>query len=448
MLPDGSALVESPTDPDHTFISGTTQGLILHRNNRWPNVALFGAAHFANAFSMGIQVVLMAWLAVGVLRLPAGEVGWVQASVFLPNVLLILYAGGFSDRKSAAAISMYANLAVALSHGIACTLYLLGYLNFQTLLLYALLLGAGNAFVQTAREKLVVQTGGGQIHRVISIAGVCQFGAQALGMAVVSFSDRWGVEWLLALQGGTCLVAAVLYGALARLSRATEPGQASTASLSLSAVLADAWASLPMRHTLILVGFNGAMHLGFFIVVLPLMARDIMGFTSFEYSFLQLTFVTGSVAAHAWMLYKAVQYPGQNILFCLLYSGVIGFALSAGPTVAGLYARPTVVNNVESIASVPGIVAGGQDWFTSMGTEKSAGHGFFSVSGHVVRPGQYEAPLGITMRELIEMAGGIRPGHRVVAGPDARIAPCYSGDHRNRKVDRGDSSDPHRLRRQ
>lgn len=338
MLPDGSALVESPTDPDHTFISGTTQGLILHRNNRWPNVALFGAAHFANAFSMGIQVVLMAWLAVGVLRLPAGEVGWVQASVFLPNVLLILYAGGFSDRKSAAAISMYANLAVALSHGIACTLYLLGYLNFQTLLLYALLLGAGNAFVQTAREKLVVQTGGGQIHRVISIAGVCQFGAQALGMAVVSFSDRWGVEWLLALQGGTCLVAAVLYGALARLSRATEPGQASTASLSLSAVLADAWASLPMRHTLILVGFNGAMHLGFFIVVLPLMARDIMGFTSFEYSFLQLTFVTGSVAAHAWMLYKAVQYPGQNILFCLLYSGVIGFALSAGPTVAGLYA--------------------------------------------------------------------------------------------------------------
>ena len=83
------------------------------------------------------------------------------------------------------------------------------------------------------------------------------------------------------------------------------------------------------------------------------------------------------------------------------------------PAVAGLYARPTVVNNVESIASVPGIVRNGADWFTAMGTEKSAGHGLFSISGHVNNPGQFEAPFGITMRRLIELAGGIRDGHRL-----------------------------------
>ncbi|TRW43307.1 NADH-quinone oxidoreductase subunit NuoF [Georgenia yuyongxinii] len=83
------------------------------------------------------------------------------------------------------------------------------------------------------------------------------------------------------------------------------------------------------------------------------------------------------------------------------------------PAVAGLYARPTVVNNVESIASVPGIIRHGKDWFASMGTPKSAGHGIFSLSGHVKNPGQFEAPLGITMRELIEMAGGMRDGHRL-----------------------------------
>ncbi|AOZ72188.1 NADH oxidoreductase (quinone) subunit F [Boudabousia tangfeifanii] len=83
------------------------------------------------------------------------------------------------------------------------------------------------------------------------------------------------------------------------------------------------------------------------------------------------------------------------------------------PAVAGLYARPTVVNNVESIASVPGIIGNGVEWFDAMGTEKSKGHGLFSVSGHVARPGQFEAPFGITMRELIEMAGGIRPGHQL-----------------------------------
>ncbi|HEX3004361.1 MAG TPA: SLBB domain-containing protein, partial [Angustibacter sp.] len=78
------------------------------------------------------------------------------------------------------------------------------------------------------------------------------------------------------------------------------------------------------------------------------------------------------------------------------------------PAVAGLYARPTVVNNVESIASVPPILLKGADWFTSMGTEKSTGFGIFSLSGHVKRPGQYEAPLGITLRELLDMAGGMR----------------------------------------
>ena len=83
------------------------------------------------------------------------------------------------------------------------------------------------------------------------------------------------------------------------------------------------------------------------------------------------------------------------------------------PAVAGLYASPTVVNNVESIATVPSILAYGKDWFTSMGTEKSKGFTIYSLSGHVANPGQYEAPLGTTMRQLIEWAGGIREGHEL-----------------------------------
>ena len=78
------------------------------------------------------------------------------------------------------------------------------------------------------------------------------------------------------------------------------------------------------------------------------------------------------------------------------------------PAVAGLYASPTVINNVESIASVPAIVRGGIDWFGSMGTEKSKGFTLYSLSGHVKRPGQYEAPLGITLRQLLDLGGGLR----------------------------------------
>ncbi|WP_194948373.1 NADH-quinone oxidoreductase subunit NuoF [Actinomyces trachealis] len=83
------------------------------------------------------------------------------------------------------------------------------------------------------------------------------------------------------------------------------------------------------------------------------------------------------------------------------------------PAVSGLYARPTVINNVETIASLPGILRRGADWYCAMGTEKSKGHGIFSMSGHVAHPGQFEAPFGITMRDLIDLAGGIRKGHQL-----------------------------------
>jgi NADH-quinone oxidoreductase subunit F len=100
------------------------------------------------------------------------------------------------------------------------------------------------------------------------------------------------------------------------------------------------------------------------------------------------------------------------------------------PAVAGLYASPTVINNVESIASVPSILGNGADWFASMGTEKSKGFGIFSLSGHVANPGQYEAPLGITLRTLIDLAGGMRHGHALKFWtPGGSSTPILTGEH-------------------
>ena len=100
------------------------------------------------------------------------------------------------------------------------------------------------------------------------------------------------------------------------------------------------------------------------------------------------------------------------------------------PAVAGLYACPTVVNNVESIASVGPILANGVDWFKSFGTEKSPGFTLYSLSGHVTRPGQYEAPLGITLRELLDYAGGVRAGHELKFWtPGGSSTPLLTAEH-------------------
>ena len=106
------------------------------------------------------------------------------------------------------------------------------------------------------------------------------------------------------------------------------------------------------------------------------------------------------------------------------------------PAVAGLYACPTVINNVESIASVPSIIDRGAEWFSAMGTEKSKGFGIFSLSGHVTNPGQFEAPLGITLRQLIDLAGGMRDGHELKFWtPGGSSTPLLTAEHLDMPLD-------------
>lgn len=86
------------------------------------------------------------------------------------------------------------------------------------------------------------------------------------------------------------------------------------------------------------------------------------------------------------------------------------------PAVVGLYGGPTVINNVETIATVPAVARYGATTYAAYGTEKSKGTRIYCLSGHVNRPGNYEAPLGIPMRKLIEeYGGGVREGRAIKA---------------------------------
>jgi NADH-quinone oxidoreductase subunit F len=100
------------------------------------------------------------------------------------------------------------------------------------------------------------------------------------------------------------------------------------------------------------------------------------------------------------------------------------------PAVKGLYGEPTVVNNVETLATLPHILRRGPEWFAAVGPEKSPGFKVVSVSGHVQRPGNYEVPLGTPLRELLEIAGGPRDGRRIVAvQPGGGSSACLFEEH-------------------
>src|SRR5437773_26406 len=80
------------------------------------------------------------------------------------------------------------------------------------------------------------------------------------------------------------------------------------------------------------------------------------------------------------------------------------------PAIAGAFARPTVINNVETLCLVPPVIEKGPAWFKTMGTDKSPGPKLFGMSGHLNKPGVYENELGITLQQSIDMAGGMKGG--------------------------------------
>src|SRR6185437_1326671 len=100
------------------------------------------------------------------------------------------------------------------------------------------------------------------------------------------------------------------------------------------------------------------------------------------------------------------------------------------PATNGLYDAPTVVNNVGTLASVPYIILGGAAWYKALGPEGSPGTSIYSLSGRIVNPGQYEAPMGTTLRELLEMAGGMREGHTLKFWtPGGSSTPMFTDEH-------------------
>ena len=99
------------------------------------------------------------------------------------------------------------------------------------------------------------------------------------------------------------------------------------------------------------------------------------------------------------------------------------------PANFGLYGAPTTINNTQSLASVPSILRNGAKWFLDLGVEGSGGTGIFSVSGHVEKPGNYEVPLGIPFKELLEIAGGVREGRKLKAViPGGSSVPVLSAE--------------------
>ena len=159
-----------------------------------------------------MQSVVFAWLVTLVLNKPAEMVGWAQTAMLLPGMLLMLLAGAFADRIGAGRQALFAQGFAAFIPWVLIAAASLGALNYEVLIVYALLMGLAQAFVTPARDALLNHIAPHDIQRTVLLTSLCQFTFQIVGYFLAGFAEHFGVVVLLTLQSLFLMVGAVGFG--------------------------------------------------------------------------------------------------------------------------------------------------------------------------------------------------------------------------------------------
>ncbi len=297
----------------------------------------------ATALALGIQIVILPWLSVGVLQLPAVQVGWVQSAVMLPNVAVLLLGGMLADRGYRLYGLFWVCALAALLHAVLGMVLYEQHLSLLVVLVYAVALGTLNAFNVPLRESLLPALDENAIQKNFSKLFFFQYLLQGAGVLLAGQYAVLGAHNVLFVQAAAMILALAGYVSLRQQMRLCAVNPESSVPnepflRAMAAGFAYIWQQPVLRSLVSLAGFNGFMHMGVFIVLMPLLIRDVYALSGFHYALTQLCFIAGAVVANLWLIRKgAVKKPGQNVLFCLLYTGILLLALSAKPTVTGIY---------------------------------------------------------------------------------------------------------------
>lgn len=299
----------------------------------------FFISNGANALALGVQQVFIAWLAVGVFKLSSVELGWVQFAVLGPRLLFLFLFTRLGDSYNTARIYKLGNIAVALSHMLALAFYSADAVNndFLFLLFYGISVGSFGSFIQVSKEKLLRELKGMPISKAISLAGFVNHTAQGLGIVLASLMDFISVESIFAILALAAMSSFILFSQLNQELAETQRREHFEDTASIWSGFLIIWNDQVMRQVILLTAFNGFMHMGMFIVLMPMIARDIMGFSALEYGLLQLSFMVGATTAHFWILHRKIERPGHNLIFNVLYAALVAFAIAKHPTIYGLY---------------------------------------------------------------------------------------------------------------
>lgn len=292
--------------------------------------------------AIGVQLVLIPWLAIDYLELAPSAVGLVQAAVFLPNLALLILGGISADRGGAFKQLTYLLLAYALVHGVLLVLLNQNLLVMLSLVVYSLLLGVVGAFVQPCKDYIVGLMASSQMQKTVAKTHLSQYTGQAMGIGFASLLYDVHLESLPLMQIVLLVLAALCLALINRnTSNEHELLEKKTTTFPSIVLLGSGfmacWRSPVLRTLITLVAFNGFFHVGVFIVALPLLAKTIYLGDIRLFSLLQGLFIAGSCASTLRIIIRGeLDQPGQRVIFSVLYGGLILLGLGMGPTPTGM----------------------------------------------------------------------------------------------------------------
>ena len=278
----------------------------------------------------GLFTIIFPWLVVVALHESAERVGIAQMITQLPALLLLLVAGFIADRYEQRKILIVTHLLVALSQLSMAWLIGAGALTFNSLLALALLGGVAGTFSGPPRDAMLSRVAGARIqHTVILVIGL-QFGAQMIGFALASVTDRIGAPTLLVLSAVMFALGAIPCALLPR----SEPGTAMTRHplREIGIGLAMAMRSDRIRPALILTFALGLFFVGTFFVLLPLIIRDVYHGAAADLSLAFGLNMAGTIVVIAFLMRRGgVRRQGRAFMLSLLFGSVMLSLLYLSP---------------------------------------------------------------------------------------------------------------------
>jgi len=282
--------------------------------------------------SSGMQTIVFPWLVTVVLHEPAARVGIAQMSLMAPSIFLMLLGGAVADRADCRRLLVRGHLVAALPPLLLGLAIAQGWLAYGGLIVYALAVGTAGAFVMPARDAMLTRVAVGGVGRAVAVMTAMQFGAQLVGIAVGGSAGALGAPSVLLLQA-----VVLAFGGVAALRLPAAPPVAGSPGHSRLRAMRDglrAAARSPILVPVLIANLAvGVLYVGAFLVILPLIVRDVYGGDSAQLSLVSLGFWGGTIGSTVIQIrLGALRRPGRAIVVALfLGAGVLAAMVWPNP---------------------------------------------------------------------------------------------------------------------